>query len=257
MSGVTIKTAMVVIFCLFSWAASAEAPLVRLGYSDAPAPPYQIDHRKPAPGIAFEIIQHAASALGLSVEFLSLPNRRVQELLKAGEINGAFMFSFKAERQASAVYPWNGNQPDRTRRIAVLSYYLYKRVGADLLWDGSTLRGSDRYIGANSGYSVVGDLAKLGIAAQEARTTEQNFSKMVLGRLDAFAHQDLVADQYISTRNLAGKIEKLTPPLSTKDYFLVFSHQFVKAHPEIAELLWQKIGEIRDSVTQNVIGKYQ
>ncbi len=51
---------------------------IRLAYSDAKAFPYQIHHENNPPGIAMEIISQAAQDIGIDIEFLRLPNKRVQ-----------------------------------------------------------------------------------------------------------------------------------------------------------------------------------
>lgn len=235
---------------------SDRAAELTLGYSDTEAPPYQIRHDAPLPGIAFELIQRAADELNLKLRFAPLPNRRVLEKMKEGQIDGAFMYSFKPERQESGVYPWANGAPDSPRRITTLSYSLYKRPETQLSWDGKSLTGTHLIVGANSGYSVAGDLSKMGIKVQEVKTTEQNFEMLFLGRLSAVAHQDLVADSYLASVSKRTSFVKLTPPLSTKDYFLMLSHSFVQRYPAQSEEIWNKIGEIRDALTLEVLPKY-
>jgi polar amino acid transport system substrate-binding protein len=235
--------------------AHAESISIRLGYSDAEAPPYQIRHDAQPPGIAMEIVRQAAADIGIELEFLRTPNRRVLENLKLGEIDGAFMFSFNTERMRNGQYPMKDGELDEEKRIAVLSYFLYRRKGADLHWDGHTLSGADQNIGANNGYSIVNDLRKIGVQVEEARTTEQNFNKLKLGRIAAVAHQDLVADPYLESADMQ-EVEKVYPPLSTKYYFLMLSHRFVAKHPELADRLWSRIAEIRESKTREVLPRY-
>lgn len=235
---------------------SAETLILRLGYSDIEAPPYQIRHDQIPPGIAFDIISQASHDIDVELNFFSLPNRRVQESLKLGEIDGAFMFSFKKDRKENGQYPMIDGELDSSKRIAVLSYYLYRRKGSDLSWDTKKITGTITAVGANSGYSIVDDLKKMGIPVQEAKSTEQNFSKLLMQRIDAVAHQDLVADGYIDFAGIGSTIEKLNPALSTKDYFLMFSHQFMDKHNDIAQKMWSRISEIREAKTQEVLYLY-
>lgn len=51
-------------------------------------------------------------------------------------------------------------------------------------------------------------------------------------------------------------IKKLTPPLKTKPYFLMLSHQFVKKHPIVAEEIWDMVEQVREQITTNVANKY-
>ncbi len=45
--------------------------------------------------------------------------------------------------------------------------------------------------------------------------------------------------------------------IKTKSYFLMLGHKFVVEHPLIAEKLWNRIGEIRDKKTIEILHKYQ
>lgn len=97
---------------------------------------------------------------------------------------------------------------------------------------------------------------KMGIEVDEgAKTTDQNFKKLLLGRIVGYAHQNFVADNYIKANRLT-TVEKLPLPLMTKPYFLMFSHQFMRKNPQVAKQIWSRISEIRDAVTKVVIQKY-
>ncbi len=242
---------------------SAEENTIRLGYSDSEAFPYQISDDRNPPGIAFEIISEAAKQTGIKIIYVKLPNKRVQNSLKDGAvIDGAFMFSYDESRNVNGVYPSINGKPDGSKRIATLSYYIYKKKGSSLNWDGKNFSGinfadTTNSIGANSGYSVVNDLLKKGVSVDDgSKTTEQNFLKLQTGRISGFAHQDLVADNYLLSKKING-IEKLLKPFIQKNYFLMFSHQYYNNNRQTAEKLWNKIGEIRDRKTASVLHKYK
>jgi polar amino acid transport system substrate-binding protein len=246
---------ILLIAALYAASTHAERITMRLGYSDEEAPPYLIRHDLQPSGIAIDIIRQAATDIDITLEFLRMPNRRVLENLKLGAIDGAFMFSFNSERMHNGQYPMKDGALDEEKRITILSYFLYRRKGADLHWDGHRLSGTNLFIGANNGYSIANDLRKMGAAVEEARSTEQNFSKLKRGRIAAVAHQESVADPYLQSAGIP-QIEKVYPPLSTKHYFVMLSHNFVAKHPEPANRLWARIGEIRDSKTREVLPQY-
>jgi len=235
---------------------------IRLGYSDVEAFPFQIRHDTDPPGIAMEILRQVAKDLGISIVFVRLPNKRVQySLLKGKKIDGAFMYSFKASREVNGKYPMKDGRVDEKKRLASLSYYIYKLKKNPLQWNGQNFSGVDfsdknMKIGANSGYSIVSDLEKMGLRVDEGgKSTDQNFVKLFRGRITGFAHQDLVADNYIKTKGIM-IVEKLPIPLVTKPYFLMFSHQFAQKNPYVVRKFWDRIAEIRDIITQKVVQKY-
>ena len=241
---------------------TSEIKTICLGYSDAEDYPYQIGHKINPPGIAIEIISEAAENIGIKVIYTALPNKRVQTSLKEGKIiDGAFMFSFSRERTLNGVYPATSGLPDRKRRIATLSYYIYKKKGSPLNWNGRRFTGIDKSdirnsIGANTGYSVVNDLEKLGVPVDDgSKTTSQNFQKLLSGRISGFAHQDLVADNYLQQHKITD-IEKIPVPFVQKDYFLMINREYYSENRQTVERLWNEIAQIRDRKTAEIMNKY-
>ncbi|MBF0208521.1 MAG: hypothetical protein HQK53_16720 [Oligoflexia bacterium] len=136
----------------------AQNKTLKLGFSDVESFPYIIGFSEQIanpPGVALDIITSAASQLGISVEYLRLPNKRVLEDLKHGKIDGAFIYSHKPDRAEFAKYPMKDKKLDTDRRIATLSYYLYTMPSSKVTWDGKKFNNLTRPIGANTGYSIV------------------------------------------------------------------------------------------------------
>lgn len=240
-------------------ATTGNSSTIRLVYSDVEAFPIQMGNGETIadpPGVAVELIAEAAKALGLKVSFERLPNKRVFEELGAGTADGAFCYSFKEDRLKSGVYPMREGKPDPDKRIITISYYLYKMKNSTLDWNGERFTNLNGRLGANAGYSIVDDLRNLGLPVEEAKTTEQNFVKLELGRIAGYVAQDITVDRIVASGQY-GEVVKVPKPITTKNYFLMFSHQFVERHPDIAEKLWAKIGELRDSFTRTVLDKYQ
>jgi len=46
------------------------------------------------------------------------------------------------------------------------------------------------------------------------------------------------------------------PPLATKPYYLMLSHQFVGNHPEMAQQIWDTIKIIRETKFNEIVLKY-
>ncbi len=230
----------------------------RLAYSDVSTYPYQVGEGLQIPepaGIAIDIIKQAAKDSGIAIEFHRLPNKRVLLELQSGVIDGAFIFSHNAQRQAFAEYPRKNGVPDPARRVARLSYFLYRQKNSPVTWNGNQFQGLQGLVGANAGYSIIGDLRKMGVTVEEAKNTEQNFNKLQLGRLAAVATQDNIADPYLQ-KNQLHDIEKLPLPLVEKDYFLIFNRSFTEKNRPQVEKLWDRIGVIRDQVMRTQLTQY-
>lgn len=253
-----LPSILILMLSMLAMSSVRAAPVIRLGFSDVETYPYQMGNGlnlAEPPGLAVELIRQVALELKIQLVFQRLPNRRVMVALKNGEIDGAFIFSHNPEREQFSRYPMQQGKLDSSRRIARLAYYFYTLPGSKLQWDGTKLTGLQGTIGANTGYSIVADLSKMAIPVEEAKNTEQNFEKLRIGRLAAVAAQEDMTDPYLSKlANL--KVEKLPRPIVAKDYFLVFSHRFSDKNSTLVEKFWDRLGEIREQKSQELLLKY-
>jgi len=227
-------------------------------FSDVEVFPYQMGDGSALsnpPGIAVDIIVKAAKNLGHTVRFIRVPNKRVLLTVQGGKADGAFVFSYKPEREKYGLYPMKNGKPDGELRIASMSYYFYALIRNNMKWDGKKLKGTSLHVGANTGYSIVVDLKKMGYQVEEAKTTRQNFQKLKSNRFGVVAAQAITADAYLEY-NQDTSIEKIGPPVKTKDYFLMLSHQFYKKNPERAQDFWKEIASQRDYIAAKKSAKY-
>lgn len=229
------------------------AATLRLAYNNIESYPYLMGKGRtvPArPGLALDVINQAAKQLNIDVKYVRLPGKRVLQYIKDGKVDGGFIFSFNQERANYALYPMKENQLDATKRIVTLGYYFYTLNHTSFAWNGVEVRDSQKQeVGAHLGFSVVKQL-KDKVAVQEVRSTEQLFGMLFSKRLDAIAIQDTMADKYLKSHRRRNEVMQIPTAISTKDYYLVFSHQFGQQQPELIEKLWQTIGDIRDDIIE-------
>lgn len=242
--------------CLWSSAAGA-GEVIRAAYEDKSLPPYYMGDTTEVdpvnPGVSIELMREAAKAAGVEIEFIRMPWVRCQKSLQRGEVDAIFNASFKEDRLESGVYPMAGGKPDPVRRIATVSYALYKLKGSAVTWNGTAIGGLDGPVGAPAGYSVTQDLARLGVKTEEAADTTTNFKKLASKRIPAVATLDVSGDALLAE---FPSVEKLTPPLVAKDYFVMVSHQFYDSKRELAERLWTKLAEVREHRAAALYAKY-
>ncbi len=112
-----------------------------------------------------------------------------------------------------------------------------------------TIEGLTGKIAAPSGYSIGEDLSKAGYKIDMAATnTKNNFNKLMSGRVAAVAALTLNGDNILlKSPEFAGNIKAIETPLVDKPYYLMFSKQFVGSNKALAEKIWQKGAEIRES----------
>jgi polar amino acid transport system substrate-binding protein len=254
----------ILIILLFN--TSAYAFQMAISYEDKEQPPYYMGNSNKIlsdnPGVAVEIIQKVGNAIeGLEITFKRTPWSRCTAELSSNRIDGIFNASYKEERLKIGQYPTtNGHLQgpvDISRRITKISYSFYILEKNNIEWDGVKIFPADKIIGAPLGYSIVADLKKKGLIIEEAPSTKMNLRKLILKRITAAALQDVTADSIIKSNPIAfTNIKKLTPPIITKPYYLMLSHNFVAEHPVMAQKIWDTIKYIRENEIDKILTKY-
>ncbi|MBC7951010.1 MAG: transporter substrate-binding domain-containing protein [Rhodospirillaceae bacterium] len=242
------------------WTSGAPAAeVLRVAYEDKAQPPYYLDDSTmmdaDRPGVSIELVRAAAKEAGIEAEFVRMPWVRCLKSLQKGDIDATFNASFKEDRMEFGVYPMVGAKPDSARRIATLTYSLYRLKDGPVSWNGKAIAGLDGPVGAQSGYSIVEDLGRMGVKTEEAQASTTNFKKLASKRIPAVAAQDVNGDALLATGEFPN-VEKVNPPLVTKDYFVMFSHQFYDGKRALAEKLWTKLAEVRERDGAKLYAKY-
>ncbi len=241
-----------VVMALPGGAAADPAPRVRLVYESEANPPRTLGDGTATdwgkPGLTLELLRLVAARAGVEFAFERVPWRRGLYLVETNEADGLFHVSFLPERMGAMAYPMRTGRPDAARAIFVQSYMLYKRAGSPVAWDGATLTGAEGPVGATFGYSVLSDLRRLGVPFEEAKTMEQSLDKLAGGRISAYAGLEGMADAVLAANPAKyGTLVKMTPPLVSKPYHLVFSRAFYAMHRDLAERIWDAIAEVNAS----------
>ena len=192
-------------------------------------------------GLNFELLQRVAAKLHLSFDYELFPWKRCLARLKANEVDGVFTVSYSAERREFGAFP-----SDERRRMHVARYYLVRKKGSDLEWNGKQFINIDGKIAFQLGYSV-GEM----LHAQKVDVDETSDSPLTVGRklIGGRVAGAAMMDSDVSTlmrSPLGARLEVLDTPLTEKPYYLMLSNTFVKTRPELAERIWKAIEEVRE-----------
>lgn len=203
---------------------------------------------KDRPGLNIILLKTVEQKLGVKLELLAQPWKRCLAEMKTGEFDGIFAASFKTDRLENGVYPMSGGKPDESKAMMMDGYTLYRMKGGNAQWDGKTLTVSGS-VGAQPGYSIIDQLKSLGAKVDDgSRNAADNLRKLMVGRLDAVALQTLEGENLLATTpEFSAKIEKVSPALVDKPYYLMLSKQFVEKHGEFAKEIWSSVVQVRDS----------
>jgi polar amino acid transport system substrate-binding protein len=216
----------------------------------------EIDWKKP--GIVPEMLKMVEKKVGVKFTFRRSAWKRALEVeLKEGTTQGLFTASYKKEREAFGAYPMKDGKPDVSKSFYNTKYVFYKLKGSAAIWDGKELKNLKGNISVPRGYSIGADLKAMGYVVEESDYAFNDLKKVAAGRVEVCAELELQADNILeSNPDLAAKIEKISPPIVDKPYYLMLSNQFVAKNPQLADKIWTAVGEVRESDYKKLLLKY-
>jgi polar amino acid transport system substrate-binding protein len=260
---ILIKIALTFILSLTTSLAFANDVELIFGFQDSSNYPFQtgegseINWQKP--GLAVEMLQMVGKRLNINISFKRFPWKRGLYQLKTASIDGLFSASYNTERLEFGAYPMKNGKINESRRSYDNSYYLYKHKDSTVSWDGERFSNlSNQGLASIRGFSIVNDLRKRGLKVNEFNNTIKCLEMLVIKRVDGVASLELATDSILKNNTLEFEnIEKVSPALKRKPYYLMLSHQFTERHPDLAEAIWKTISEIRTSDDfKQLLGKY-
>ncbi len=125
-------------------------------------------------------------------------------------------------------------------------------------FNGNSFENVSGMIGAPIGWAIVDDLKKLQVEVKELPIHENSLDILVRKHIDGFVGLETTFDGYIKRNPTKyNDIIKVSPPIWEKPYYLIQSHAFVNANPELARKIWDTILAIKKSKAFNrIVDKY-
>mgnify|MGYP000202666296 CR=1 FL=1 len=224
-----------------------------IGTDDTPGFPYMVGSgstfAKESPGIDVELLSVMAKELNLNVSFERVTWEGCLASLKQGRFDAIFPASYKEKRLQYGSYPrTKQGKLDEKRSLREISYSLYKLKGSPLKWDGNKITDIALPIGTTRGWAIADDLVNMGVEVELNANPKYDLLKVIAGRIDAAAYHTRTIDSLIKENPIKyEKIEKVTPPLKNKKYYLMISHQFQHKYPRLTEKIWNQVNKIYNS----------
>lgn len=210
------------------------------------------------PGATVEMIQRLETYLPIRLSFSRHSWKRNLMDLNSGKVDG-IVASYSHERRTYGSFPLKDGNPDPEKSLDMSSYYLYVTAGAPIQWrpETSTFTGVKKPIGTPYGYSITALLKKANVKIDEYGTARENLLKLQADRLSGAALLEFDADRILlREKNRFPAVVKLEPPLATKHYYLMISHQFHKTHPQLSAKIWDACMKIRINHREAILIRY-
>lgn len=209
---------------------------------------YDIHHS--LPGIEIELYRMAFESLGLKLNIVRMPWKRAMIELERGAVDGLFPTDYDSKRLNIGVFPRGTGDVSAALAVRRTHYYFYKHRDSTLEWDGEHVTGAQRGIVVLRGWSVVADLKKRNIPIVEVSDKATAFKLLGANRVAGTVCAERAAEHFFSHNSeRCGSFNKLEPAFKDQLSYLIFSHQFYAAQPQLAEQLWQAIATLRGSYT--------
>jgi len=200
------------------------------------------------PGYVQIMMGEVEKVVGLPIKVTPMPWKDCLAGVKAGTIDGAVSASHNKERAEYADYPVTlSGDVDATRRMYRTSYFFYKGKGKALGWDGKVLK-ADGLLGAQSGFSVVGQLKELGAKVEDSTpTADEVLKRVAAGKYLAGVVQVNEGDATLADNAaLKEALEKVQPALVEKPYYTIFSKAYTAKNAQTARAVWNAILKVRN-----------
>lgn len=239
---------------LLTVACDSHALTVRLCTLDHPFPPHTMPDGS---GQVQELLRLAAKEEGLVLENTVAPRLRCIAKLKSAEVD-ALLSAFLPERMAYGVFPMAGAVADAARAVCEVRFIVYRQKGGKMQWDGHAFVGLDqRPFGIQTGLAVAQRLRQTGVTVDEgAKTLEQNFEKLVRGRVQAVVALEGESQPLID-RKFADQIEALSKAFDTVPLYLHVRTGYYARNQEAIDKLWSAVRRIRASAAfQQYLQRY-
>ncbi len=206
----------IIAFCL---SLPAQGETIKLANGDWA--PYMAANLKQH-GVISHVVTEAFALEGITVEYTFLPWKRGFEDAKNGTLDGSAIWSKTPEREADFLF---------SDVVVDLETVLFIKKDSPFNWNSLEDLGKVS-IGGVIGYSYgLEDLEASGkITITRIGTPENNYKKLVSGRLDTVAEDRDVGWELANTLGISDQVKAHPKPLKTKSYHLIISKN--SAHAE-------------------------
>lgn len=242
------KAAFLLCGCLLVHNASAATTLT-FCFQDTESSPYYLGSgEKPQtgrPGATIEHLQQiSATVPGLTLNLVRFPWLRCLKYLQTGEVD-AVVANFSEGRLKLGVFPMRGNQPDPDREFTRQKVCLVTNTKLAGRWNGRYFTDTQKVIVAyQSGRNITQRLSHRQFVNIPISSQAKALQMLKTDKVQAVSMVCTISGNSTMPKDFnASTMTVIEPELEELHGHLIFSHQFFKAQPQIAEALWAQLTE--------------
>ena len=173
------------------------------------------------------------------------PRERCVNDLKTNSVN-AIIAAYSSEHTSFITFPTDKkNEPDKTKLIGSVKYYIYKHKDSAVEWDGKLLNnntkknvGVQRWLYSKQIFENKGILK-----FEEVNTVEQGIEKVSHQRNEVFIAEELQADKAVE-RLKNKNVVKIPTPFYQYDLYVAFTKKFYEEKTAFVETFWKELAKL-------------
>jgi len=199
--------------CAFSCAWAGEYSFVTLEF-----PPMEYtDTDGKVKGIAVEMVTYIMNQLGHTVYIKAYPWTRALDMVQEGNADAIFTAYKTPEREELLDYC--------TQALLPQVVYFYKKKGSDITFDGNleALKGKRIGVVSTISYGNKFDQSKTTLRVEKVNQLEQNFQKLLLGRIDLVISNVYTGEYTIRKLGLGDEIMRVLQEIESIASYVAFS----------------------------------
>lgn len=208
-----LRVLFLLVLCAYSSARAGEYSFVTLEF-----PPIESTGKDgKVEGIAVEIVTTIMNKLGHTVHIKAYPWTRALDMVQEGKADAIFTCYETPEREDLLDYC--------TQALLPQVIYLYQKKGTDIAFDGNleALQGKRIGVVSTISYGNKFDGSKRTLHVEKANQLEQNFHKLLLGRLDLVVCNGFTGNYTILKMGLNDEIVRVPHEVETVPSYVAFS----------------------------------
>jgi hypothetical protein len=198
-------------------------------------------------GLSLELLRRASALQPVAIRQIVATRSQCMNRLRSGQVD-AMLAAFTPERAVYGAYPMKGTQPDPGRGVGELNFFVSRRRGGTVAWDGQRFIGLGRQpVGAQPDLLHMPMLREMGgVIDDSGSSVDQVFAKLAGRRVAAAVTEREEGDQLIA-RKYRGQIEMLPVPFQKTPIYLIVNQAFYQKRQAQIEAYWQAIAQARQT----------
>lgn len=206
-------------------------------------------------GLHIDILSQALRNLGYEPTFKPMAWKQCLDEAKSGKVDAIASSAYNTERASFLFYPSDAIQESKQNNKAPLRVTQGSYVAITSVVDPNDQANSYEFKGdlktlpspvrVAAGYSIIGELEKVGVRVEEGKNVETNFENLIKDKKGCVIDLIDVANHFSLQPEFSNKIQIQKQVALSKAYYFPFSKKSSIPLTQVQKI-WEEIAKVRD-----------